>query len=884
MSDNMPCGDVAYNVARNVQGHNVPRYYQMLLLLYPASFRAEYGEEMRAVFARRLRDAAGLPGVAWLWIAAFFETLWDAAAVHSDILRQDLRYTARTLGRTPGFTLTAILVIALGVGANTAAFSVTDFVLIRPLAFPEPDRLVKLWENVPQYSRMELSPANYRDWKRMSRSFESMGAFTTQPVNLVGQGEPERIDAAAVTADLLPTLGVQPLMGRLFTAAEDQPGAAGTVILSYRMWQSEFGGDAEIVGRRLNLDGSPSTVIGVMPREFSFPVSDTRLWIPAALPEALYQDRNNNFIEGVGRLKPGVSMEQARAEMNVIAGQLERQFPKENLHTAATVNRMRDELSQKSRGLLWALSGAAICVLLIACTNLANLLLARGIARQKELAVRTAIGAGRERLARQMITESLLLAFAGGGLGVLVAMAALPLMARLVPNTLPMAGMPAIDARVLLFAGLLTLGTGIAFGVGPAWRMGRGADLSGLREGSRAGGGRKERLRSALVMAEIMASVVLLVSAGMLMRALWRVQATDPGFRADGVLTMRTALPTPKYITEAARDQFYASVLSEVRRLPGVQSAAYTSFLPMTMGGGIWPVSIKGQNLQRAGGDVASMRFTTPGFFKTLRIPLLQGREPADSDTSSTPLVAAVSQSFVRKYWPDGNAIGRHFQFAFSDRVIVGVAADIRVRGLEQDSEPQVYLPYKQQGDGNYPFYVPKDLAILTMGTPEALAPAVQRIIRAADPEQPVSNVRTMAKIVEEQTASRTVQARLLGGFAALAFLLAAVGIHGLLSFAVSQRSREIGVRVALGATPRDILSMVLRQAAFVALAGVLPGAILAYQAGLAMQALLAGVKPDDPATYLAAAALCVAMTLFGSLLPAWRAVRVDPITALRAE
>jgi len=858
-------------------------YYQLLLLLYPASFRAEYGEEMRAVFARRRRDAAGLPGIVWLWIAAFFETLRDAAAVHWDILRQDLRYTARTLGRTPGFTLTAILVMALGIGANTAAFSVTDFVLIRPLPFPQPDRLVQLWENVPSYTEMELSPANYRDWKRMAGSFEAMGAFTPQPVNLIGHGEPERIDGAEISADLLPTLGVQPVMGRLFTAAEDRPGAAGTVILSYRMWQSEFGGDAAIVGSQLNLDGSPFTVIGVMPREFSFPVSDTRLWVPARLPEELYQDRNNNFVQVVGRLKPGVSLEQARAEMNVIAGQLERQFPKENLHTAATVNRLRDELSEKSRGLLWALSGAAICVLLIACTNLANLLLARGMARQKELAVRTAIGAGRERLMRQMITESLILAFAGGGLGVLAAMAALPLMARLVPSTLPMAGMPAIDARVMLFAGLLTLGTGIAFGVGPAWRMGRGADLSGLREGSRAGGGRKERLRSALVMAEIMASVVLLVSAGMLMRALWRVQATNPGFAADGVLTLRTAL-APKYATLAARERFFTSVLSDVRRLPGVVSAAYTSFLPMTMGGGIWPVSISGQNLQRAGGDVASLRFITSGFFKTLRIPLMQGRELAEQDTASTPYVAVVSQSFVRKYWPDGNAVGRHFQFAFHDRAIVGVAGDVRVRGLERDSEPQVYLPYRQVSDLDFPFYVPKDLAILTTGNPEALAPAVQRIVRAADPEQPVSSVRTMAKIVEEQTASRTVQARLLGGFAALAFLLAAVGIHGLLSFAVSQRSREIGVRVALGAKPRDILSMVLRQAAFVALAGVVPGAVLAYEAALAMQALLAGVKPNDPPAFLAAAALCVAMTLFGSLLPAWRAVRVDPITALRAE
>jgi len=859
-------------------------YYRALLLLYPASFRAEYGAEMRAIFARSMRDAAGLPGLAWLCIAAFFETLWNAAAVHGDILRQDLYYTARTLGRSPGFTLTAILVIALGVGANTAAFTVTDFVLIRPLAFPQPDRLVNLWENVPRYSRMELSPANYRDWKRMSTSFESMGALSPQPVNLIGQSEPRRLDAAAVTADFFPTMQSKPILGRIFTPAEDKPGAAGTVILSYRLWQAEFGGEADAIGRRLNLDGAPYTVIGVMPRDFGFPANDTPLWVPAQLDEGAFQDRNDNFLDVVARLKPGVSPEQARAEMKVVTGQLERQYPKENVNTGATVNRLRDELSRNSRGLLWALSAAAICVLLIACTNLANLLLARGLARQKELAVRTAIGAGRERLVRQMITESLLLAFAGGGLGVLVAMAALPLMARLVPSRLPIAGLPAIDLRVLMFAGLLTLITGIAFGVGPAWRMGRGADLSGLREGSRAGGGRKERLRSALVVAEVMASVVLLVSAGLLIRALWRVQATDPGFRTEGVLTLRTALPSPKYDALTVRQRFYTPVLSEVRRLPGVTSAAYISFLPMTMGGGIQPVSIDGLTLDRAGNHTASQRFVTPGFFATLRIPLQQGRDVAESDTTSTPYVAVVSQSFVRRYFPEGNAIGKHFQFGFHDRTLVGVVGDIRVRGLEQNSEPQVYLPYSQAIDGRFLFYAPKDLAVRSTAAPETLMPALRRIIRGADPEIPISDVRSMAQIVDDETASRSVQARLLGGFAALAFLLAAVGIHGLLSFAVSQRSREIGVRVALGAKPRDILSMVMRQAALVAIAGVVPGAVLAYEAGQAMQSLLAGVKPNDPATFFAAVALCVAMTLLGSLLPALRAVRVDPITALRAE
>jgi predicted permease len=860
-------------------------YYRALLLFYPASFRAEYGGEMSAIFARRWRDAGGMAGLAALLMAAFMETLWNAAAVHWDILRQDLRYTVRTLSRSPGFAITAILVIALGVGANTAAFSVTDFVLVRPLAFPEPEKLVKLWENVPRYSRMELSPANYRDWKRMSASFDSMaGFFYPQAVNLIGQGEPERLEAASVTAEFFPTLRNQPLLGRTFTHAEDEPGAAGTAVLSYRLWQAEFGGEAAAIGRRLNLDGKPYTIIGVMPREFGFPVRDTALWIPARLEESNFQDRNDNFLDVVARLKSGVSPEQARAEMKLIAGQLERQYPKENVNTGATVNRLRDELSGNSRGLLWALSGAAICVLLIACTNLANLLLARGLARQKELAVRTAIGAGRERLVRQMITESLLLAFAGGGLGVLAAMAALPLMARLVPTSLPIAGMPAIDLRVLAFAGLLALATGIAFGVGPAWRMGRGADLGGLREGSRAGGGRKERLRSALVMAEVMASVVLLVSAGLLLRALWRVQATDPGFRTQGVLTLRTALPSPKYDTLTVRQRFYTPVLAEVRRLPGVASAAYISYLPMTMTGGIQPVSIGGQTLDRAGNHTASQRFVTPGYFATLRIPLQQGRDVAESDTRSMPYVAVVSQSFVRRYWPEGNAMGRHFQFAFHDRTVIGVVGDVRVRGLERESEPQVYLPYKQADDDRFTFYEPQDLAVRSNMAPESLMPILRRIIRAADPEIPVSNVRALAQIVDDETASRSVQARLLGGFAALAFLLAAVGIHGLLSFAVSQRSREIGVRIALGAVPRDILGMVLGQAALVVVAGILPGVLLAYEAGLAMQALLAGVTPSDPIAFLAAAALCVAMTLAGSLLPAWRAVRVDPITALRAE
>jgi len=863
------------------------RIYGALLHFYPVSFRAEYGEEMRAIFARRRRDATGPAAVAALWAATFFEVLLNAAAVHRDILGQDLRYTARSLRRTPGFALTVILVTALGVGANTAAFSVTDFVLIRPLPFAEPDRLVKLFERLPGYPQMEPSPANYRDWKRMSTAFEAMGAFYGLPVNLVGQGDPERLERTAVTADLFPMLGVHPLLGRLFTAADDRAGADGTLLLSYRLWQAVFGGDASVLGRRVTLDNQPYVVIGVMPPDFHFPSREAEIWTAARFQEQDFQDRDNDYLEVVAKLRRGVSLEQAKAQMGVVAAQLERQYPKENRRTGAGAIGLRDEVSEQARLLLVALSGAALCVLLIACANLANLLLARALGRQKELAVRAAMGAGRERLVRQLVTESLVLAVLGGLLGVLAAMWAVPLLARLVPSSLPIAQTPSVDFRVLIFAALLTGLTGIGFGVVPALRASGSADLCGLREGARAGGGRKERLRSALAIAEVMASVVLLVSTGLLVRALWRIEATDPGFRSDGVLTLRTALPMPKYEATARRAEFYARVLSDIRALPGVSAAAYISFLPMVMHGGIWPVSIDGQpqDLTRGGDShTASMRFVTPGFFAALGIPLLRGRDVGESDTIDRPYAAVVSESFVRRYWPDQEPLGRHFLFAFHDRMVVGVVGDIRVRGLERNSEPQVYLPYKQVQDGDFSFYGPQDLVVRSSASTGTLLPAIRRIIRAADPQQPVSDERTMAQIVEEETASRSAQVRVLGVFAAIAFLLAGVGVHGLLSFTVSRRAQEIGVRIALGAQSSAIVKMILRQGLVLAAAGVLPGVGLAYAAGRAMQALLAGVEPGDAPTFAAAVGLCLSMTISGCLWPALRAVRVDPITAIRAE
>jgi putative ABC transport system permease protein len=863
------------------------RVYRALLHLFPSSFRIEYGEEMCAILARRRREATGPLAVLALWVGALLDVLANAVRVHVDVFRQDLRYTARTLGRAPGFTVTAILVAALGVGATTATFSITDHVLIRPLPFAEPERLVKLWEDdsLHGYGRTELSPANYRDWKRMSTSFETMAAYHGLSVNLVGEGDPERLDGASVTADLLRLLGARPALGRAFIAADDQEGAPGTLLLSHGLWRRRFGGDPGVLGRKVILDDAPYTIIGVMPRDFHFPSRTAELWTATRFAAQSFEDRTDRYLSGVARLDRGVSLEQARAEMRLVTAQLEREHPKENAGMRATVSRLRDEVSPQARLLLAALFGAALGVLLIACTNLASLLLARALFRRRELAVRTALGAGRERLVRQLLTESLILAACGGALGVALAAAATPLVARLVPTSLPIAETPAVDLRVLLFAALTTCLTGIGFGVVPALRACGDPDASGLREGSRGGvGGRRERLRSALVVAEVTISVVLLVSSGLLIRALGRLQGVDPGFRADGVLTLRTALPWPKYEKTQRRAQFYVQVLADVRSLPGVSNAAYISFLPMAMRGGIWPVEVPGQPKAPSEASTVSLRFVTPGFFAALGIPVRQGRDVSESDTRESPFVAVVSESFARRYWPAEDPRGRRFQVASQDRTVVGVVGDVRVRGLEGTSEPQVYLPYQQVPDGDLVGYTPKDLVVRSSVHPGLLLPAIRRVIAKADPQQPISDVRTLSDIVEAETTPRSVQVRVLGAFAAIAVLLASIGIHGLLAFAVSNRAQEIGVRLALGARPRDILTLVLRQGLLLAGAGVVAGVALAYAAGRTLEALLAGVSPRDATTFLVAAALALVMTLAGSLVPALRAVRVDPLSAIRAE
>ena len=859
------------------------RLYRALLHLYPSTFRREYADEMTADLQARLRQAHGAVDRLVLCVSAVLDTVGGAARMHADILRQDLRYTARTLRRSPAFTLTVVVVTALGIGANTAAFSVTDFVLLRPLDYPRADRLVSLWERTPGYPRLELSPTNYRDWKRSTRSFASMGAvWAGVSANLVIPGaDPERLTGAAITWDLLPTLGVQPALGRSFSEAEDRDGAPGTLLLSDALWRSLLGGRADAIGRTLMLDGQPFTVIGVMPPGFAFPSRQTEFWRPIQF-STRDTDRTNTFLHAVGRLNDGATLAAARAEMDGIAARLASQFPTDDQGLRATLLPLRDEVPRQSRLLTLALSGAALCVLLIVCANLANLFLTRALARRQELAVRAAIGAGRERLVRQLATEAALLAAIGGALGVLLAYLAVPALAQLAPANLPTAAVPEVNTRVLLFAAALSALTALAFGIAPALRLGRDVDMYGLREGARSGS-RRSRLRSVLVVAELAISIVLLVSAGLLLQALATIGRVDPGFKADGVLTMRTMLAWPQYAPTEKRAAFYQRVLGEVRALPGVTDAAYISGLPMVVRGGVWSIALRGEPGGLTDGRSVSLRYVTPGFFRTLDIALKKGRDVTDSDGPKSAYVAVVSESLARRQWPGQDPIGQRFTVAFFERTIVGVVADVYMRGLEAPGEPQVYIPYRQIPDGYMTPYAPKDLAIRTSLPPAQIVPAVRAIVHRADPQQPISDVRMLRDIVAAETGPRQEQLRVVGAFAFVAALLAAIGIHGLLSFGVSQRVQEFGVRMAVGARPADLAALVLAQAARLALGGVVPGLLLAYAAGRSLQALLAGVSPGDPATFAAVTGVAVVMTVAGSLAPAWRAQRVNPIDALRS-
>jgi predicted permease len=800
-----------------------------------------------------------------------------------EMLVQDLRYGLRLLRSAPGFACTAIAVIALGIGATTAAFTALDHVLLRPLPYPHADRLVLLFQSAPAkgIARIEPTPPNFEDWRSMNRSFSSMGAYVPAetPVNLSGHGEPLRLDGYMTSAAVFATLDVHAAVGRVFSVDDERTDAGGVVLFSDALATTLFGSAAEAVGRTVSLDNRPSTIVGVMPQGFAFPYRDVDIWMPLrGIPADAWNDRGNSIINVIARLRPGVSLAQARADMDVVGAQLERAYPKDNESVRVEVLTLREVLSPASRTLVLAVFGAAFCLLLIACTNLANLAFARTAGRAQEIAVRMAIGAGRRRIVRQLLTESVLLAVIGGAAGLLLAMLVTPSLALLVPVALPVGAVPTIDWRVFGVAALLTILTSVVSGLSPAWRSSRATDVTLLR--ARTGAGAlATRLRAALVLVEIAGTVALLIAAGLLLKAMWRVQAIDPGFRTDHVLSLRTALPLS--MPQATRRDFYTRVLARTRVLPGVTSAGYISFLPMTFPAGNLIVTAPGVTLTEE--LRAHTRLITPDYLRTMSIPLVSGRDVSESDSATATPVTIVSESLARRVWPGRDPIGRHMILAGVTWTVVGVTKDVIVRGLERTNLPQAYFPYDQlPAIGAY--YAPKDLVVRTDGDPLALVPALRSIIRSISPDQAISDIRPLEEIVASQTAPRREQLRMLGAFAAIAFLLAAVGIHGLLAFTVSSRTQEIGIRLALGAARGQVLGMFLRQGAWVGLAGIAVALPVAYVAARSMGALLFGVPPTDPAIYGAATAVTLLMTLAGSLQPAIRAAVIDPAITMKAE
>jgi predicted permease len=851
-------------------------FYRALLFLYPASFRAEYGEEMCRIFRRRWRDASGLIAAVTILFEALYETGCNAVGVHWDILCQDLRYATRTLRRAAGFTVTVVLVTSLGIGATTAAFSIADPVLIRRPPFADADRLVRLRETRSGMPAFEVSPADYRDWKRADHAFEAMGCFRSVASNLTGADGPERLEGAEVTAEVLPILRGQTDADSLHTGSDEGWSTPGVFIredLAMRM-----GGRFGALGKQMLLDGVPHAIVGVLPLDFRFPGNDTVFWKLMQFDERDFAFRNDRRLQVIAKLRSGVTITAARAELTAIAQEIERRHPRENSGIGAQATEFAFDIEPQTKLLVIALFAAAFCLLLIVCANLTNLLFARAASRSGEMAVRAAIGGGKQRLVRQLMTESILLAFLGGSVGVILATCIAPVLARLIPATLPLP--IAVDWRVLLFAAVVTVTTGTGFGAIPALRVSAGAEKRSLRvlmEPGHTG----ERVRSALVVFEVAGSLMLLVSSGLLLQTLWKVRSVAPGFQAGQVVSMRTALSMPRFADSAQRQLFYGRVLKGVRQLPGVSSAGYTSFLPMMMRGGMWPVKFADQDRDSG---MAIIRFVTPGFFETLRVPILRGRDVSESDTLDRPLVAVVSESFARRYWPHSDPLGQRFRCGAKERLVIGITGDIRTRGIEVKSEPQVYLPYQQVPDSAALFWAPKDLVIRTTLGLRDLVPRVREVVRTADAGQPVSDIRLLSEIVSAETSPRAIQAGVIAAFATISIVVAAIGMSGFLSYVVSQRGREIGIRIALGAQPNEIFRAVLCRGLALGGVGMVVGAVASVPVVSIMRKLLWGVGPNDPLAICTAVTLTIAVILSGTALPAIRAARVDPITQIRSD
>jgi putative ABC transport system permease protein len=804
-------------------------------------------------------------------------------------LWQDLRFGVRMLVKSPGVTLIAILTLTLGIGANTAIFSLIDAVLLRPLPFQDAERLVMVWEDAPKigYTSIPLAPADYVDIKAQNKSFEDVATFTLEPYNVTGGGEPERIVAQQITANLFPLLGTQPMLGRNFLPEEDRPGGGKAVILSYGFWRRRFGGDSNVVGKDLLLDDQRYTVIGVMPQGFQLLSKETSLWTPKAFTSKELANRDESYLTLIARLKPGISVGQARSDIGALVERISQDSHRRNIGLTSSVIPLRQQVAGEIRLPLIVLLVAVGFVLLIACANIANLLLSRGAARYKEIAVRTALGAHWGRIVRQLLTESILLAVIGGAAGLACALASFTFLRQIIPDSLSLGTGLKLNLTVLVFTMLVSVVTGAVFGLAPALQ-GTRVDLNeALKQNSGRSGSNTghNRLRAALVVAEVALALVLLVGAGLLIKTFIHLRGLEMGFRPDNLLTLRTELSRQKYSGLPKRAAFYQEVLSRVRVIPGVVSAGYVTAVPMVQKWGSSSFSVEGK--EAVSGQDALSRQVSPGYMETVGMTLRRGRYFDEHDGTQSERVAVINETMARRFWGEKEPMGSRFKIGGADSSrpwmrVVGVVADIKEMGLEVSPKATMFFPYTQMAESFW--NTPREMAIRVAGNEMSVSSAVRQAIWSVDGDQPVSNIRSMNEILGEEVAQRRVIMMLLGTFAAIALLMAAIGIYGVLSYAVSQRTQEIGVRMALGAQPRDMLRLIVSRGLALVGLGVVVGLVASFALTRLMKGLLVGVSPTDPLTFGVIALLLIGVAMVACYVPARRATRIDPLIALRCE
>jgi predicted permease len=809
---------------------------------------------------------------------------------------QDLRYALRQMLKSPGFAAVALVTLSLGIGANTAIFSVVNGVLLRPLGFRDPGRLVRVWhvppaQSFPGIDRFSVSAANYVDWQKQNHVFEQMAIYNYRGFTLTSLAKPLQVDASAVSPEFFQVLGVQPLLGRTLLPEEDDPGRSNVVVLSYRFWQEKFGGNRDIVGRDITIDARNFLVAGVMPPSFRFP-DYAQMWTPMAWTDTERGVRGEHHSIVIARLKPGVDVKAAQAEMETISSRLAQLYPADDKGWGAVVVPLHQDLVSDVRPAMLVLLGAVACVLLIACVNVANLILARAFGRQKEIAIRTALGASSGRVLRQVLTEAVFLSLIGGALGLALAPLGIRLIMAFLADKVPASVQVGLDPTVLAFTAVISFLTGILSGFLPGLRLSRKNVSQTLKEGlgrtdtDTAGGS----TRSALVVAEVALSLVLLMAAGLMIRSFQRLHNQQAGFDASGVLTANIAVSRKHFENSEQEVRFFDQVLQQVRALPAVQSAGVVDDIPLT-GGSHQPIAIDGRPVAAMSEQPeVDVRLISPGYMQALRIPILRGRDINEADVAGRPSVVLVSQSMARQFWPGEDAIGKHLTLTFFpgvSREVVGIVADVKMDGLDQ-TRPAValYWPLAQisppaQGAWNSFGMM---LVVRATNNPAALASAVENAVRRVDPQIPLRDILPMPEVVAGSISQQRFSTLLLGTFAGLALTLAAIGIYSVLSYSVKRRVNEIGIRMALGARLGDVLRMIILEGMKLVIFGVAIGIAAALTLGRVMSSLIYQVKPSDPLTFVAVAGLLGAVAFLASAIPAYRAARVDPMKALRYE